>query len=62
MCFNPSRHRRRVKHRQLIVQSPLIREGLLVAAGDIKNKFKQLQPYLFDGFFSSGDGSRVDIH
>ncbi len=37
-----SGHRRRVKHRQLIIQAPPIGEGFLTAAGDIKNKPEQL--------------------
>lgn len=35
-----SGHRCRVKHRQLVVESPLIGERFLTAAGDIENKFE----------------------
>lgn len=53
---------RRVKHRQLIMQAPLIGEGFLAAARHIQNEVKQLPAYLFNGLFTGSDGARIDVH
>lgn len=59
---NRSGHWRRVKYRQLVMQSPLVRESLFPAAGDIENKVKQLPAHIFDCLFTRGDGACIDIH
>ena len=57
-----SGHRCRVKHRQLVMQSPLIRESFLLPAGDVENKVEQLPAHFFNGFFAGSDSARVNIH
>ena len=47
-----------VKHCQLVTQSPLIREGFLLPAGDVENKVEQLPAHLFNGLFAGSDSAR----
>src|SRR6202167_4338585 len=55
------RHRPRIKGRQCIRQSPMLRPRLLAAAGHFENKAEQLPADFFDSGVAGGDAAGVDI-
>ena len=57
-----SGYRRRVEHRQRIMQAPLVRPCLLAAAGDVENVVENFPAGFFDGGFTGGNTAGVDVH